>query len=143
FRSFNWLKTYNEKRVYEDFLENAAMRFNGIKKNYEVGEMPAIDTLEARITLNDRKLNLEKSNIKYIKASLELSSYLWLNDNTPIEIKDNVIPDINTVGTIDTTLNMSLLNLEDLDLENHPKLQSLDLKSQSLTLERRLQLNNL
>jgi len=140
---FNWLKTYNEKRVYEDFLENAAMRFNGIKKNFEVGEMPAIDTLEARISLNDRKFNLEKSNIKYIKASLELSNYLWLNDNTPIEIKDNVIPDIKTLETIDETLNMSLLNLEDLNLENHPKLQSLDLKSQSLTLEKRLQLNNL
>ncbi|WP_100612600.1 TolC family protein [Confluentibacter lentus] len=140
---FNWLKTYNEKRVYEDFLENAAMRFNGIKKNYEVGEMPAIDTLEARIALNDRKLNLEKSNIKYIKASLELSNYLWLNDNTPIEIKDNVIPDTNTLETIDETLNTSLLNLEDLDLENHPKLQSLDYKFQSLTLEKRLQLNNL
>ncbi|MGE5943331.1 MAG: TolC family protein [Flavobacteriales bacterium] len=140
---FNWLKTYNEKRVYEDFLENAAMRFNGIKKNYEVGEMPAIDTLEARIALNDRKLNLEKSNIKYIKASLELSNYLWLNDNTPIEIKDNVIPDTNTLETIDVTLNTSFLNLEDLDLENHPKLQSLDYKFQSLTLEKRLQLNNL
>lgn len=140
---FNWLKTYNEKRVYESFLENAEMRFMGIKKNYEVGEMPAIDTLEARIALNDRKLNLEKSNIKYIKASLELSNYLWLNDNTPIEIKENVIPDINTLVTIDQTLNMSLLNVENLDLENHPKLQSLDFKAQSLTLEKRLQLNNL
>ncbi|PKQ46403.1 TolC family protein [Confluentibacter flavum] len=140
---FNWLKTYNEKRVYEDFLDNADMRFNGIKKNYEVGEMPAIDTLEARIALNDRKLNLEKSNIKYIKASLELSNYLWLNDNTPIEIKEHIIPDINTLETIDETLSMSLLNIEDLDLENHPKLQSLDLKFQSLTLEKRLQLNNL
>lgn len=140
---FNWLKTYNEKRVYEDFLENADMRFNGIKKNYEVGEMPAIDTLEARIALNDRKLNLEKSNIKYIKASLELSNYLWLNDETPIEIKEHIIPDINTLETIDETLNTSLLNIEDLDLENHPKLQSLDYKFQSLTLEKRLQLNNL
>jgi outer membrane protein TolC len=140
---FNWLKTYSEKRVYEDFLDNADMRFNGIKKNHEVGEMPAIDTLEARITLNDRKLNLEKSNIKYIKASLELSNYLWLNDNTPIEIKDNVVPDINTLESIDETLNISLLNLEDLNLENHPKLQSLDFKFQSLTLEKRLQVNNL
>ncbi|WP_111306877.1 TolC family protein [Confluentibacter sediminis] len=140
---FNWLKTYNEKRVYEDFLENANMRFNGIKKNFEVGEMPAIDTLEARIALNNRKLNLEKSNIKYIKASLELSNYLWVDDNTPIEIKDHVIPDINSFETIDETLNTSLLNIEDLDFENHPKLQSLNYKVKSLTLEKRLQLNNL
>ena len=83
---FNWLKTYNEKRVYEAFLTNAEMRFNGIKKSFEVGDKPAIDTLEARIALNNRKLNLEKSRIKFIKSSLELSNYLWLNANTPIEI---------------------------------------------------------
>ncbi|MEN3322746.1 TolC family protein [Mariniflexile soesokkakense] len=140
---FNWLRTYKEKKVYESFLENAQIRFNGIKKNYEVGEMSAIDTLEARITLSDRKLNLEKYRIKYIKATLELSNYLWLDNNTPVEIKDHITPDTNTFIIIDETLNTSALNIENLNLETHPKLQSLDYKFQSLTLEKRLQLNNL
>lgn len=140
---FNWLKTYNEKRVYEDFLTNAEMRFDGIKKSFEVGDKPAIDTLEARIALNNRKLNLEKSRIKFVKSSLELSNYLWLNDNTPIEIKDNVIPDVNTFESIDVTLNTSGLDIENFDIESHPKLQSLDFKFQSLTIEKRLKLNNL
>lgn len=140
---FNWLKTYSEKRVYEDFLTNAEMRFNGIKKSFEVGDKPAIDTLEARITLNDRKLNLEKSRIKFIKSSLELSNYLWLNNNTPIEIEDGIIPDINTFETIDTTLNTSGLDIESFNIENHPKLQSLDYKIQSLNIEKRLKTNNL
>ncbi|MGB5418337.1 TolC family protein [Algibacter sp.] len=140
---FNWLKAYNEKRVYEDFLSNADMRFNGIKKSYEVGDKPAIDTLEARITLNDRKLNLEKSRITFIKSSLELSNFLWLNDNTPIEIKDAIIPDVNTFDAIDLTLNTSGLDIESFDIESHPKLQSLDYKYQSLTIEKRLKTNNL
>ena len=140
---FNWLKTYNEKRVYEDFLVNAQTRFKGIKKSYEVGEIPAIDTLEARIALNNRKLNLEKARIKFIKSSLELSNYLWLNKNTPIEIKDHVIPDTLTFETVDKTLNTSQFNIESFDLNKHPKLQSLDYKLESLNLERRLKLNNL
>ncbi|WP_396603204.1 TolC family protein [Algibacter sp. R77976] len=140
---FNWLKTYNQKRVYEDFLSNAEMRFNGIKKSFEVGDKPAIDTLEARITLNNRKLNLEKSRIKFIKSSLELSNYLWLNDNTPIEIQEGIIPDINTFNTIDVTLNTSGLDIESFDFESHPKLQSLDYKYRSLNIEKRLKLNNL
>ena len=140
---FNWLKTYNEKRVYEAFLTNAKMRFSGIKKSFEVGDKPAIDTLEARIALNNRKLNLEKSRIKFIKSSLELSNYLWLNANTPIEIQDLVIPDANTFNTIDLTLNTSGLDIESFDIENHPKLQSLDYKFQSLNIEKRLKLNNL
>jgi outer membrane protein TolC len=140
---FNWLKTYNEKRVYEDFLKNADMRFQGVKKSYEAGEMSEIDTIEARIALNDRKLNLEKSRIKFIKSSLELSNYLWLNENTPIEIKDSIIPNINTLQTIDITLNTSQLDIENLDLNMHPKLQSLDYKLLSLNIEKRLKLNNL
>lgn len=140
---FNWLRRYNEKTVYEDFLANAEMRFNGIKKSYEVGDKPAIDTLEARITLNNRRLNLEKSRIKFVKASLELSNFLWLNDNTPIEIREGVAPDTNTFENIDTTLNTSGLNIENFDIESHPKLLSLDYKIRSLTIEKRLKRNNL
>ena len=58
---FNWLKTYNEKLVYQDFLTNAEMRFDGTKKAFLEGDKAAIDTLEAGITLSDRLLNLEKS----------------------------------------------------------------------------------
>lgn len=140
---FNWLRTYNEKRVYEDFLDNAEMRFNGIKKSYEVGDRPAIDTLEARIALNNRRLNLEKARIKFIKSSLELSNYLWLSDNTPIEVQDNVVPDTTTFNNIDVILNTSGLDIESFNIEDHPKLQSLDFKYQSLNIEKRLRLNNL
>ena len=140
---FKWLQSYNEKRVYAAFLENAQFRFDGIKKSYESGELPAIDTLEARITLNTRKLNLEKSRITYIKSSLALSNFLWLNDNTPIELRDQVIPDVETGEAIDNVLNTSELDLENLDLSLHPKLQSLEFKLQGLNLERKLKMNNL
>ncbi|PWH83216.1 transporter [Algibacter marinivivus] len=140
---FSWLRSYNEKRVYEDFLTNAEIRFDGIVKSYEVGDKPAIDTLEARIALNNRKLNLEKSRIKFVKSSLELSNYLWLNDNTPIEIKEGIVPDINTFATIDTILNTSGLDIENFNIEDHPKMQSLDYKYRSLNIEKRLKLNNL
>ncbi|WP_406683060.1 TolC family protein [Seonamhaeicola sp. MEBiC1930] len=140
---FNWLRQYNERKVYEDFLDNAVMRFEGIKKSYEAGDKPAIDTLEARITLNNRKLNLEKARIKYIKSSLELSNYLWLNDNTPIEIKEDIIPDEKTFSLIDNILNTSAIDVQSFNIETHPKLRSLDYKIQGLFIEKRLKRNNL
>ncbi|QTE23368.1 TolC family protein [Polaribacter cellanae] len=140
---FNWLKTYNEKRVYDDFLNNAKIRFKGTKRAFQEGEKPAIDTLEAGITLNTRKLNLEKARIKLIKASLELSNFLWLNENTPIELKENIIPDLNTFNTIDKTFNIALFNNENFDIENHPKIKSLEFKIKSLDIDRRLKMNNL
>lgn len=140
---FNWLKAFNEKKVYENFLDNAERRFNGIKKNYEVGENPAIDTLEARLTVTSRKLEFEKARIKYIKSSLELSNYLWLNNDTPIEIKENIIPDTKTFETVDSYYDTLLIDLEAFNLDNHPKLQSLNYKYKSLVIDKRLQMNTL
>ncbi|WP_439133060.1 TolC family protein, partial [Polaribacter sp.] len=140
---FNWLKTYNEKLVYDDFLENAVIRFNNTKRAFEEGDKAAIDTLEAGITLNSRKLNLEKARIKLVKASLELSNFLWLNDNTPVELQDTIIPDVTTLNNIDTTFNIALFNDANFDVNNHPKIRSLEYKIKSLNIDRKLKMNNL
>lgn len=140
---FNWLRAYNEQQVYDSFLTNAALRFDGIKTSYEAGERPAVDTLEARITLYNRKLSLEKARITYIKASLEASNFLWLNNNTPIEIQDAIIPDTNTFEYIDDVLNIAPLRSENFMLKEHPKLRSLEYKYQGLFVEKRLKANQL
>ncbi|MBT3741631.1 MAG: TolC family protein [Polaribacter sp.] len=140
---FNWLKTYNEKKVYEDFLNNAQIRFKGTKKAFLEGDKPAIDTLEARITLNNRKLNLEKARIKLVKASLGLSNFLWLTNNTPVELQAHIIPDVKTYKNIDVAFNIALFNNTYFDMNNHPKIKSLEFKIQSLVIDRKLKTNNL
>jgi len=140
---FNWLKSYNELQVYKDFLSNAELRFQGVKQSVEVGEKAAIDSIEARITVSSRKLNLEKANVKVIQASLELSNYLWLENNIPVELQPEVIPDIYSESIIDTTLEVSELITDDFNLDVHPKLQSLNYKYQSLNIDRRLKTNML
>lgn len=140
---FNWLQAYNETLIYNDFLGNAVMRFKGVKQNVELGEMAAIDSIEARIVVNDRKLNLEKSKVKLMKTKLELSNFLWLTNNVPVELQDTIIPDIESELIVDTTLNMDALLLAAFNLDNHPKLLSLDYKYKSLDLERRLKANQL
>lgn len=138
---FSWLRAYQEKEVYDAFVENAALRLEGVKRSFEVGEKPAIDTTEARIAYNTRKLNLEKAQLKYIKTSLELSNYLWIND-VPVEIKNTLIPDTELKTTIDYALQIDSIGIDE-SLENHPKLQSLDYKYKSLEVDRRLKQNNL
>jgi len=140
---FNWLKVYNETRVFNDFLSNAKMRFDGIKRSVEAGEKAAIDSIEARITLNDRQLSLEKANVKLMKATLELSNYLWLDNNIPVELQPNVIPYTESEAIISNTLQVSELTLNNFNIEEHPKLQSLSFKYESLNIDRRLKANML
>ncbi|MFD2543546.1 TolC family protein [Lacinutrix gracilariae] len=140
---FNWLKAYNEVNLYQEFLANAQVRFNGIKQNVEVGESAAIDAVEARIVVNERALLHEKAKVKFMKATLELSNYLWLENNIPVELQDNVIPNVNSEASIDDSLNISELALYDFDVEMHPKVQSLSYKYESLKIEKRLKANML
>ncbi|ARV16810.1 transporter [Polaribacter sp. SA4-12] len=140
---FNWLKTYNEKVVYDEFLTNAKIRFKATKRAFIEGEKPAIDTTEAKITLNNRKLNLEKARIKLVKSSLELSNFLWLKDNTPVELQSNIIPNTNTVNNIDATFNIALFNNADFDINKHPKIKSLEFKIKNLNIDKKLKTNNL
>lgn len=140
---FDWLKTYNEQRVFVSFLENAELRFDGVKKSFDAGERASIDTLEAGIIVNNRKLNLEKATIKYIKTTLKLSNFLWLENNIPIELQEDIVPDINTFKTIDVSLNINAIMMDTVNLEIHPKLISLDRKYESLKIDKRLKANRL
>lgn len=140
---FDWLKAYNEVQLYKSFLTNAQQRFQGVKQSVEVGDKAAVDSVEARITVNNRKLNLEKSKVNFMKATLELSNYLWLENNIPVELQPTVIPEVNSAATIDATLEVSELYLADFNIEDHPKLQSLQYKYKSLEIEKRLKANML
>jgi outer membrane protein TolC len=139
---FEWLKFYKEKELNKFFLTNAEERFTAILKGYEFGEKAAIDTLEASITVNNRKLNFEKSRLKYLKSSLNVSNFLWIENNIPVELKEVMIPDVEIFNNIDQTLKISGLN-DFSNIENHPKLKSLRFKAEGLEIEKKLSLNKL
>lgn len=140
---FKWLRAYNELRLFENFLTNAELRYRGILRGVELGENAQIDATEARIALNNRKLSLEQARIKMLKASLELSTFLWLDNNIPVELQTNVIPDVDTEPIVDTTFDINQLRNVEVIIDEHPKLLSLDYKRQSLNVEKRLKANML
>jgi len=136
---FQWLKAYQEKKVYEEYLDNAKLRLQGVKRSYKLGEKPSIDITEANIAFNNRNLNLEKAKLNYVKTSLELSNFLWIND-IPVEVQDNIIPDKKIIDNIDEVLQVDNITL---NIGSHPKLETLEYKHKGLVIERRLKRNNL
>jgi len=140
---FKWLQAYNELKLFENFLTNAQLRFRGIERGAEVGERAQIDVVEARIAINQRRLSLEQSKVKLMKAALELSTFLWLEDNVPVELQPNVMPDIDSEPIVDATFNINQLREDDVIIDTHPKMISLDYKLQGLEVDTRLKANKL
>ncbi|MEB8328570.1 TolC family protein [Flavobacteriaceae bacterium KMM 6897] len=140
---FDWLQVYNEMEIYDNFYANAQIRFDGVRKSALVGEIAAIDTVEAKIVVQDRALGLEQAKIRLMNKSLELSNFLWLNDNIPIELQGNVVPDANLNGDIDVALEIMGMPLDSFSIDKHPKLISLNYKIEGLEVDKRYKANKL
>lgn len=137
---FNWKKTFDETQLYQNYLNNAQIRFKGIKSLIEQGDKPAIDSVEAKIILKNRLLSLEDANLKLTKSKLELSNFLWLENNIPLELASAIIPEENLISSVQNTLKTSDLTMDFL-LNSHPKISALENKIAILDVERKLKAN--
>ncbi|WBL24639.1 TolC family protein [Zunongwangia sp. HGR-M22] len=137
----DWVYYYQNTSVYEEFLENAFIRFEGIATSSRLGETPAIDTVETMITVRKRRLDKKQAELKLQKAKLALSNYLWIED-IPIELDDRLRP-------LPESLNFSeALGIESLlgnakEVDDHPKIQSLEFDLEAYDLDIRLRRNQL
>lgn len=137
----NWKRSFEELKLYENYIQNALIRYKGIATLINEGDKPAIDSIEAGIVVKTRQLNLEDAKLKLIKAKLELSNYLWLENNIPLELNDNLRPEDFLTNTIKETLQIN--ELAPIDLDNHPKIKALDAKIAMLKVDRKLKANAL
>ncbi|MBP1221781.1 TolC family protein [Flavobacterium sp. 1355] len=137
---FEWRKSYNEAELYKSYLGFASTRFEGVKKLIELGDSPAIDSIEAKITVRNRQLNVENGNLKLAKAKLYLSNYLWI-ENVPVELDDNVKPEQNLLQTLEETLKTDAMLVSVENFESHPKIQALETKLSMLEVNRQLKAN--
>ena len=135
---WNWSLNY---QVYQNILQakqNSFERFLFTKRFFEVGERPAIDTTEAYTQFKLLEYETQNSYYDWIKSTIELSYYLWNENEENIFIKENVIPiNIQQLNFIDSLELPSIAELEQL-ISNHPKLNSIDLKLKNLEIERKL-----
>lgn len=139
---FEWLEASNEQLIYSHFLDNANERLQAIKRSVMEGDKPAIDTTEARITLQNRKLELEAAQLKFRKSSLKVSNYLWV-DEVPLQLEEWVRPQFVTIENTSKSLNVNFIDTISVSITNHPKLKSLQVKIEGLQVQRRLDRNKL
>lgn len=140
---FDWLQAYRNKKVYESFVDNANNRLEGIRRSAEAGDIASIDVVEAKIAFQDRQLSYEQAKVDLINKALELSSFLWMEDNIPVELQPNVIPNIRINKEVDITLEIMGKPLDSFSLENHPKIKSLGFKLAGLEVDKKLKANKL
>src|SRR5690606_24090781 len=95
-----------------------------------------IDSVEAAITVQERKMQLAKYEIALKNSRLILSNHLWNEYEQPMELPDNAVP--TTIDSVKLSPSPTMLgNLLEQASDIHPELSKLWSKEQQLRIEER------
>ena len=92
-----------------------------MQQRYQTGDLAAIDTVEAKIALNNRKLLVESARLQLAKKQLELANFLWSEDDSSPFLQ-HWHPTLQGARFISAIV----------DVDQHPKIRSIQYKAAQL-----------
>ncbi len=138
---WNWVEKYCSYKIISSAVAVGEERLRFVKLEFEQGLRPAIDTIEAITQLQTFYFQESVMQLSVRNAGLELSNYLWLENNSPVEWSDLILPDtaeFEKAATAIPDLNALLSAVEE-----HPKLISINYKMDILEIEKKLKAQSL
>jgi outer membrane protein TolC len=141
---WTWFQSYETYQIAQEAYNLANTRFLQVKQNFLQGNIPAIDTLEAFILVQNREIGRFDAFNRYQQSGAGLSNFLWSPEMQPLMLAPNVIP--NRQDQLSTSLPFTIEDVVDL-LDNinlsHPELLLYDNKLDMLDIDRRMKVEKL
>ncbi len=134
---WDWVFTYERWLLHEESLRLAQIRFNAVRDRVLLGDLPAIDSLESYIEVQNRQAIQTQSFLEYSNARLIAANNLWNKEGEPVIPAAEVIPEVQPqdIEALSPVQRDALLKLA---AENHPELLKLKVKRDQLDIDRRL-----
>lgn len=89
---WDWWEQYHVNQLMQSSLQNAEKRFAMVKTAYQLGDRPAIDTLEAFTQIQSFALKQNETFTALVKANLQLSTFLWTKNQLQYDLLTDVVP---------------------------------------------------
>ena len=131
---WDWWFSYQQLQLIREGYDLADKRFIATRERARVGEQATIDSVEAKITLQDREVALQQAIIELQNNRLALSNYLWSANEVPLELPEDAAPPLAGIRKVDETTLLTLINQAKLQ---HPEIQKLNVKINQLQVEER------
>lgn len=141
---WEWVKAYQYYQIVDQNLTLSRQRFELVKKTFQNGERPAIDTLEAMSQYQSFEFLKNESWLKFQNEGLALSVFLWQADNVPYQLPERIIPQQgweNETNIQKFTLDLS--QLLEYARKFHPELQLYNQKLTALDIDQKLKFQDL
>jgi len=131
---WDWWFSHQQLQLIRQGYDLADKRFIATRERARVGEQATIDSVEAKITLQDREVALQQAIIDLQNNRLALSNYLWSANETPLELPEDAAPPIAGIRKVDETTLLALISQAKLQ---HPEILKLNVKIDQLQIEER------
>ncbi|WP_052353954.1 TolC family protein [Flectobacillus major] len=132
---WEWWFSFQQLTFLREGYELANQRYIATQERARIGEQAGIDSVEAKITLQDRQIALEQANVEWQNTRLALSNFLWDSNETPLELPENALPPKVLFRKFDE---ITLQHLITQAKVQHPEIVKLDVKIKQLGLEEKL-----
>jgi outer membrane protein TolC len=136
-----WYESWQNLQNIQFGYDLAIERYEAVKVRAMVGDLARIDTVEALITVQDRRISLRQAQLDLQQARLALEVHLWGDDDQPRILKPSVQPFLAPTATLRAIKTTE--ELLDLARSNHPEIRKLQGKLDQLEIDRRLSVENL
>lgn len=133
---WQWYNAYYNYRLLNTSVDIAAEIFRRVSVNYKFGEAAQIDTIQAKITWQQRLIEQQEALLNYQNTGIRLSTFLWDSLSNPLQLNLQWAPVLQPDLWIMTS--GKLEELSNLAKANHPDLRKLNVKIKQLEVERKL-----
>jgi outer membrane protein TolC len=141
---WDWVKAYVDYQIILRNFNASKSRFEFVKKSHVNGERPVIDTVEALTQLQSFELLKNEGLMYFQNKGIELSAYLWKDDNVPYQLPLNTFPGNNWEENINSRLvKLSLDELLNTANVSHPYLNLYAQKIDILKIEKKARFQDL
>lgn len=130
---WDWAKSYADLKVFQEGLELAEFRFEGIKTSFILGDLPAIDTVESYTQVLNRTIRLQNAENTFFAKTQELNVFLWDDSENPMFLNLESVPE-----------DLGIDSYEPLDINGfrsrlpvHPEIRLMNFDIDFLEVERR------
>lgn len=126
---WKWYLSWRYTRILTKAVELSDQRLSQIEESYRLGDLAAIDTLEAYTQVQYRRLELMQAEQDLIMSTWQISQFIWDENGSPLFLDPQTTPILDSANmesryalyTNETT------NWTD-SLSNHPSLRIAELK---------------
>jgi outer membrane protein TolC len=138
---WQWAGAYQLFSIYRKYHQISSDRLRLVKIAFDNGDRALMDTVEAMTQVLNYEAQMTDAQQKINTAGLELSNYLWLENDSAYQLPTQFFPD--TIQFVMSVNDQSLDALINRSKNENPSLKAYTFKLDALDVERKLKFQSM